>query len=46
MIIAQLFITWHAFSVYRRIWMDPSEVSTIIEEGLLMAFTVIFAVWS
>ena len=46
MIIAQLFITWHAFSIYRRIWMDPSEASTIIEEGLLMAFTVIFAVWS
>ena len=46
MIIAQLFITWHAFSIYRRIWMDPSETSTIIEEGLLMAFTVIFAVWS
>jgi len=46
MIIAQLFITWHAFSIYRRIWMNPSELSTIIEEGLLMAFTVIFAVWS
>ena len=26
--------------------MNPSEISTIIEEGLLMAFTVIFAVWS
>ncbi len=46
MIIAQLFITWHAFSIYRRIAMSPSEVSTIIEEGFLMAFTVIFAVWS
>jgi len=46
MIIAQFFITWHAFSIYRRIWMNPSELSTIIEEGLLMAFTVIFAVWS
>ena len=46
MIIAQLFITWHAFSIYRRTWMDPSDVSTLIEEGLLMAFTVIFAVWS
>ena len=46
MIIAQIFITWHAFSIYRRVWMDPSEVSTIIEEGILMSFTVIFAVWS
>lgn len=26
--------------------MNPSEVSTLIEEGILMAFTVIFAVWS
>jgi phage terminase large subunit-like protein len=26
--------------------MNPSEISTLIEEGLLMAFTVIFAVWS
>ena len=46
MIVAQLFITWHAFSIYRRTAMSPSEISTIIEEGLLMAFTVIFAVWS
>jgi hypothetical protein len=45
-IIAQLFITWHAFSIYRRTMMDPSETSTLIEEGILMAFTVVFAVWS
>ncbi len=46
MIVAQIFITWHAFSIYRRTAMSPSDLSTIIEEGLLMAFTVIFAVWS
>ena len=46
MIVAQLFITWHAFSIYRPPAMSPSDLSTIIEEGLLMAFTVIFAVWS
>ena len=46
MIVDQLFITLHAFSIYRRAQMNPSEVSTLIEEGLLMAFTVIFAVWS
>jgi hypothetical protein len=46
MIVAQLFITWHAFSIYRRWQMNPSEISTLIEEGILMAFTVIFAVWS
>jgi len=46
MIIAQIFITWHAFSVYRRALMDPTEISTILEEGFLMALSVIFAVWS
>ena len=46
MIVAKIFITWHAFSVYRRGFMDPTTFSTVIEEGLLMAFTVIFAVWS
>ena len=46
MIIAQIFITWHAFSVYRRALMEPTEISTILEEGFLMALSVIFAVWS
>ena len=46
MIIAQIFITWHAFSVYRRALLDPTEISTILEEGFLMALSVIFAVWS
>ena len=46
MTVAQLFITWHAFSIYRRAMMEPSETSTLVEEGILMAFTVIFAVWS
>jgi len=45
-IIAQLFITWHAFSIYRRTMMEPSDASTLIEEGILMSFTVVFAVWS
>ena len=26
--------------------MNPSEISTLIEEGILMATTVVFAVWS
>ena len=46
MIISQLFITWHCFSLYRRKFLDPSMVSTIIEESILMAFTVLFAVWA
>ena len=46
MIISQLFITWHCFSLYRRKFLDPSMASTIIEESILMAFTVLFAVWA
>lgn len=46
MIISQLFITWHCFSLYRRKFLDPSITSTIIEESILMAFTVLFAVWA
>ena len=43
---AQLFITWHCFSVYRRKMMEPSTTSTLVEESILMAFTVLFAVWA
>ena len=46
MIIAQLFITWHTFSIYRRYFLEPSVVSTLIEEVTLMSVTVFFAVWS
>lgn len=46
MIISQIFITWHLFSVYRRNFMETSSISTIFEESILMALTVLFAVWS
>ena len=46
MVTAQLFITWHCFSIYRRKMMNPSTTSTLIEESILMGFTVLFAVWA
>jgi|GEM_PF-3250772 len=46
MIISQIFITWHLFSVYRQNFMETSSISTIFEESILMALTVLFAVWS
>lgn len=46
MVIAQLFITWHLFTIYRRTIMDPTSTATLIEEAILMALTVLFAVWS
>ena len=45
MVVAQLFIVWHLFTIYRRTIMNASPASTFIEEGLLMAFTVLFAIW-
>ena len=46
MVIAQIFITWHLFTIYRRTFMDPTNTATVIEEAVLMALTVLFAVWS
>ena len=46
MVIAQMFITWHLFTIYRRTFMDPTNTATVIEEAVLMALTVLFAVWS
>ncbi|MGY8754618.1 MAG: hypothetical protein ACKVIR_02890 [Candidatus Poseidoniales archaeon] len=45
MIISQVFITWHGFSIYRKTILNASPTSNLIEEGLLMGFTVLFAVW-
>ncbi|RZD38042.1 MAG: hypothetical protein CXT71_07210 [Methanobacteriota archaeon] len=45
MVISQVFITWHGFSIYRKTVLNASPTSNLIEEGLLMAITVLFAVW-
>jgi uncharacterized membrane protein (DUF485 family) len=46
MVIAQLFVTWHLLSIYRRGWMNPSEIATLVEEGILMIITVLLAIWA
>ncbi len=46
MVIAQLFVTWHLLSIYRRWWMNPSDIATFIEEAILMFITVLLAIWA
>jgi len=46
MVIAQLFVTWHLLSIYRRWWMNPSDIATLIEESILMIITVLLAIWA
>ena len=46
MVIAQLFVTWHLLSIYRRWWMNPSDIATFIEESILMVITVLLAIWA
>ena len=46
MIFSQLFINWHLLSIYRRWWLDPSDFATLLEESILMAVTVVLAIWA
>ena len=46
MIFSQLFINWHLLSIYRRWWLDPSDFATLFEESILMAVTVVLAIWA
>ena len=46
MVIAQLFVTWHLLSIYRRWWMNPSDIATLVEESILMIITVLLAIWA
>lgn len=45
-LMAQAFITWHALTIWRHIDLDPNDSQLIIEEVLLMIFTVFMAIWT
>ena len=48
-LMAQAFITWHALAIWRQIDMAPitsSGTELLIEEVLLMIFTVFMAIWT
>ena len=45
-LMAQAFITWHALTIWRQIAMTPNGAELLIEEVLLMIFTVFMAIWT
>tara|TARA_Y100000588_G_scaffold390659_1_gene496807 strand:+ start:765 stop:2087 length:1323 start_codon:yes stop_codon:yes gene_type:complete len=45
-VISQVFVTWHFASAWRRLIDDPSPLTMIIEEIILMVITVLLAIWS
>ncbi|MCH1460885.1 MAG: hypothetical protein L7U25_00840 [Candidatus Poseidonia sp.] len=46
MLLTQAMITWHLLTVWRHWTMTPSSAALLIEELLLMMFTIIMAIWS
>ena len=44
--VSQIFVTWHIASAWRRLIDEPSAITMIIEEFILMIFTVLLAIWS
>lgn len=45
MLLTQVFMTWHLLTVWRHWAMTPSVELRLIEELLLMMFTVVMAIW-
>lgn len=43
---SQLFFTWHLTSAWRRLFEEPSAGGMILEEAILMAVTVVLAIWA
>tara|TARA_A100001037_G_scaffold306277_1_gene350360 strand:- start:2008 stop:3303 length:1296 start_codon:yes stop_codon:yes gene_type:complete len=45
-LISQIFIIWHIASAWRRLIDDPSPITMILEEFVLMLLTVVLAIWA
>ena len=45
-IICHVFISWHLLTLWRQIFLDPTEIQVLFEELVLMIFTVFIAIWS
>lgn len=46
MFLSQVLISWHLFTVWRHLVLSQNNSWTMIEEVLLMMFTIIMAIWS
>lgn len=45
-IICHVFISWHLLTLWRQIFLDPTNIQVLLEELILMIFTVFIAIWS
>ncbi len=45
-IICHVFISWHLLTLWRQIFLDPTDMQVLFEELILMIFTVFIAIWS
>ena len=45
LLMSQFFVVWHALTVWRHTVMSPPPALLLIEELMLMVFTVIMAIW-
>ena len=45
-IICHVFISWHLLTLWRQIFLDPTDIQVLFEELVLMIFTVFIAIWS
>ena len=45
LLFTQFFVLWHALTVWRHQVMDPPSALLLIEELMLMMFTVLMAIW-
>ena len=45
-IICHIFISWHLLTLWRQIFLDPTNIQILFEELILMIFTVFIAIWS
>ena len=45
MMLSQVLITWHVLTVWRHMFIAPDTTLLMLEEFLLMMFTVVMASW-
>ena len=45
-LICHIFLSWHILTVWRQNFMSPNPIEILVEEILLMIFTVFMAIWS
>ena len=45
-LICHLFLSWHILTIWRQNFMSPNSIEVLLEELILMIFTVFMAIWT